>query len=53
MNRWTSLNLHEELAGYYAQYRGIPAPANNFTESLWNKIEQVEYEEQLARAASR
>lgn len=49
MNRWTSLNLHEELAGYYTQFRGIPAPTNNLTETLWRKIEQVEYEEGLAR----
>jgi hypothetical protein len=53
MNRWTSLNLHEELAGYYGQFRGTTAPSNSFTESLWRKIEEVEYEEQLARAASR
>lgn len=50
MNRWSSTALHEELAFFYYQYKGIPAPTNQFTESLWTKIEEVEHEERVSRA---
>lgn len=53
MNYWTSRTLHDELSAYYAQYRGIPAPSNLFTENLWAKIEQTEQEEADARASRR
>lgn len=39
---WNARTLHDELASFYSQYRGIPAPANTYTESLWGKIEEVE-----------
>lgn len=51
-NYWTSQTLHEELASYYEQYRGIAAPANAFTTSLWMRIEQVEADDR-ARASRR
>jgi hypothetical protein len=49
MNRWSSKALHEELAFFYYQYKGITAPVNQFTESLWTKIEEVEREERASR----
>lgn len=49
MNRWTSRALHEELAAIYRRYRGVAAPANGLTESLWAKIETTEAEERRAR----
>jgi hypothetical protein len=42
MNRWNSLNLHEELALYYSNFRGVLAPRNTITEDLWKEIERVE-----------
>lgn len=45
MNRWTSHALHEELATIYRQFRGVPAPVNGLTESLWAKIQETELEE--------
>ena len=41
-NRWTAHDLHLELAVYYSNFRGIPAPKNRFTEDLWAKIEAAE-----------
>jgi hypothetical protein len=41
-NRWTALALHEELASFYYQFKGVAAPANLYTQSLWTKIEEVE-----------
>lgn len=45
MNRWNSRALHEELSSVYHRYRGVPAPVNALTESLWRKIEEVESQE--------
>lgn len=39
---WNSRTLHDELATIYRRYRGVPAPVNSLTESLWAKIEEVE-----------
>ena len=48
---WTAAALHEELANFYHNYRGVTAPTNGLTQSLWNKIEEVEAEEKRVRAA--
>jgi hypothetical protein len=45
---WTVEQLHEELAAYYAQYRGATAPENTFTKSLWDRIALAEDEERAA-----
>lgn len=52
-NYWNARTLHDELSTYYAQFRGVPAPVNAFTESLWNRIELTEAEEAHARATRR
>lgn len=49
MNRWTLNALHEELASFYYQYRGVAAPNNIYTQSLWRKIDEVEQDERLAQ----
>lgn len=41
-DRWTARDLHVELAYFYNQYRGLPAPRNRFTEDLWARIELAE-----------
>jgi hypothetical protein len=41
----TSEQLHEELYGYYLAYRGVPAPANEYTRLLWIEIEFAEIAE--------
>ena len=53
MNRWTSTALHEELASYYLGFRGVTAPENTYTQSLWNKIAEVESVERSERASRR
>lgn len=49
-NYWSATALHEELAAIYRRSPGITT-RNSLTESLWKKIEEVEHEETLARAA--
>lgn len=39
---WTTTQLHEELASYYAQFRGMTAPYNTFVASLWTAIDTAE-----------
>lgn len=51
MNRWNSIALHNELAIYYSQFRGISAPRNSFTEDLWAKILETEQKEATSRGA--
>lgn len=46
---WTARQLHIELAEYYSGYRGVTAPTNRYTESLWAKIEQTESDEKRRR----
>lgn len=45
MTYWNARTLHDELALFYARFRGATAPANAFTESLWKRIEEVEAED--------
>lgn len=37
--------LHEELAAFYRQFRGVPAPVNSVTEGIWDQIALWEAEE--------
>lgn len=39
---WTTQQLHEELASYYARFRGITAPFNSYVKSLWEAIDTAE-----------
>lgn len=40
--RLTSHELHEELFNLYTQFRGVSAPNNTYTQSIWAEIERLE-----------
>jgi len=42
-------DLHDLLADIYVGFRGVMAPVNSQTESLWAKIELLELEENVIR----